>query len=117
MSLINYVEVTFHGGPHDGTVSLPTSAIASHRTPLQSILASICSSWTAAHREDAAFTGTVLLLPGKSSPQKHSDHVPKNQAQEPQVKYRVNWVDLRDDGTLKLILKYVGTSDAPASAT
>jgi hypothetical protein len=111
MSLFNYVEVTFHGGPHDGTVSLPASAIASHRTPMQSILAAICSSWTAAHREDTAFTGTVLLLPGRPSPQKHSDDVAKDQAEEPQAKYRVNWVDLRDDGTLKLILKYLGTAD------
>ncbi len=109
MSLFDYVEVTFHGGPHDGTVSLPASAIASNRTPMQSILAAICSSWTAAHREDTAFTGTVLLLPDKPS-QPHSDGLVKNREQDVQVRYRVNWVDLRDDGTLKLILKYLGTA-------
>jgi|SRR5205085_12168138 len=110
MSLFDYVEVTFHGGPHDGTVSLSASELASSRTPMQSILAEICSSWRAAQREDAAFTGTVLMLPAVSSQQPLDPLV--NDRQDVQVRYRVHWVDLRDNGTLKLILKYLGTTDA-----
>ena len=103
MSLFDYVEVSFHGGPHNGTVSLSASELALNRTPIQSILAGICSSWRAAQREDAAFTGTVLLLPALSL-QQHSDRL-VNYGQDVQVRYRVDWVDLRDNGTLKLILK------------
>ena len=117
LSLYDYVEVTFHGGPHDGTMSLSASEVASHRTPMQSLLAGICSSWRAAQREDTAFTGTVLLLPAASAQQpptpQHTDRQPSdhlaNDAQDAQVKYRVHWVDLRDNGTLKLILKYLAT--------
>jgi len=108
MSLFDYVEVTFHGGPHDGTVSLAASELALDRTPMHSILAGICSSWRAAQREDAAFTGTVLELPAVS-PQQHVDR-PMNYGQDVQVRYRVAWVDLRDNGTLKLILKYLPVS-------
>jgi hypothetical protein len=104
-SQFDYVEVTFHGGPHDGTVSLSASEIASHRTPTQTLLAGICSLWRAAQREDTAFTGTVLLLPAVSAPQP-SDRL-ANHGQDLQVRYRVDWVDLRDNGTLKLILKYL----------
>ena len=114
MSLFDYVEVTFHGGPHNGTVSLSASELALNRTPMQSILAGICSSWGAAHREDAAFTGTVLLLPAVS--QQHLDRL-VNYGQDVQVRYRVDWVDLRDTGTLKLILKYLGTTDAQEPTT
>ena len=53
MSLFDNVEVTLHGGPHDGTVSLSASEVALSRTPMQSNLASICASWGAAHREDS----------------------------------------------------------------
>jgi hypothetical protein len=109
MSLFNYVEVTFHGGPHDGTVSLAASELASNRTPMQSILAEICSSWRTAEREDSAFTGTILLLPAISS--KQSFDRPVNDSQDAHARYRVHWVDLRDNGTLKLILKYLGTTD------
>ena len=105
MSLFDYVEVTFHGGPHEGTVSLSASEVASNRTPMQKILAGVCASWGAAHREDAAFTGTVLLLPAVSL-QHHLDR----HENSGQVRYRVDWVDLRDNGTLKLILKYLGTT-------
>jgi hypothetical protein len=105
MSLFDYVEVTFHGGPHDGTVSLSASELASNRTPMHLILAAICSSWRAALREDAAFAGTVLLLPAVPS-QQHLDRL-VNHGQDAQVRYRVAWVDLRDNGTLKLILKYL----------
>ena len=108
MSLFDYVEVTFHGGPHDGTVSLSASEVALNRTPMQSTLAGICSSWRAAHREDAAFTGRVLLLP--------ADRLVKY-GQDVPVRYRVDWVDLRDNGTLKLILKYLGTTDAQEPTT
>ena len=109
MSLFDHVEVTFHGGPHEGTVSLSASELASSRTPMQSILADICSSWRAAQREDAAFSGTILLLPAVS--QQHVDR-PVNQGEDEQVRYRVNWVDLRDNGTLKLILKYLAAPTA-----
>jgi hypothetical protein len=115
MSLFNYVEVTFHGGPHDGTVSLSATEVASHRTPLQSILANICSSWCAAYREDTAFAGTVLLLPAVSLQQRFDRLA--NQDQDAQLRYRVDWVDLRDNGTLKLILKYLGTTDAQEPTT
>jgi len=115
MSLFDYVEVSFHGGPHDGTVSLPASELALNRTPMQPILAGICSSWGAAHREDAAFTGTVLLLPAVSL-QQHLDPLVKY-GQDVEVRYRVDWVDLRDNGTLKLILKYLGTTDAQEPTT
>ena len=115
MSLFDYVEVTFHGGPHDGTVSLSAAEVALNRTPMQSYLAGICASWSAAHREDAAFTGTVLLLPAVSL-QQHSDRL-VNYRQDVQARYRVAWVDLRDNGTLKLILKYLGTTDVQEPAT
>ena len=115
MSLFDYVEVTFHGGPHDGTVSHSASDVASNRTPMQSILAGICSSWRAAQREDTAFTGTVLLLPAVSV-QQHLDRL-VNYGQDVQVRYRVDWVDLRDNGTLKLILKYLGTTGAQGPTT
>ena len=115
MSLFDNVEVTFHGGPHDGTVSLTASEVALSRTPMQSNLAGICASWGAAHREDAAFTGTVLLLPAVSL-QQHLDRL-VNYGQDVQVRYRVDWVDLRDNGTLKLILKYLGTTDAQEPIT
>ena len=115
MSLFDNVEVTFHGGSHDGTVSLSASELALNRTPMQSILAGICASWGAAQREDAAFTGTVLLLPAVSLKQ-HLDRL-ANYGQDVQVRYRVDWVDLRDNGTLKLILKYLGTTDAQEPTT
>lgn len=114
MSLFDYVEVTFHGGPLEGTVSLSASEVASNRTPMHSLLAGIGSSWGAAHREDAAFTGTVLLLPAVT--QQHSDRL-VNYGQNVQVRYRVDWVELRDNGTLKLILKYLGTTDAQVPTT
>ena len=115
MSLFDYVEVTFHGGPYVGTVSHSASELASNRTPMQSILSGICSSWRAAQREDTAFTGTILLLPA-ASVQQHTDRL-VNHGQDVQVRYRVSWVDLRDNGTLKLILKYIGTTHAQEPTT
>jgi hypothetical protein len=82
---------------------------------MQSYLAGICASWGAAYREDAAFTGTVLLLPAVSLQQNLDRLV--NYGQDVQVRYRVAWVDLRDNGTLKLILKYLGTTDAQEPTT
>ena len=115
MSHFDYVEVTFHGGPHDGTVSLSASEVASSRTPMQSNLAGICTSWRAAYSADTAFTGTVLLLPAVSSQQHLDRHL--NYGQDVQLRYRVDWVDLRDNGTLKLILKYLGTTGAQGPTT
>jgi hypothetical protein len=108
MSLFDNVEVSFHGGPHEGTVSLSASEIGLNRTPMHSIVAEICSRWVAARREDAAFSGTILLLPAVAL-QEHVGRV-VNHGQVPQASYRVSWADLRDDGTLKLILKYAGTT-------
>jgi hypothetical protein len=105
MSHFDYVEVKFHGGPLDGSVSLPASDVGLNKSPN---ITAICSSWGDAYRNDRAFAGTVMLLPAVPLKQHLERSVEHNQ--EVSSKYRVDWADLRDDRTLFVILTYIGTT-------
>ena len=108
MSHFDYVEVRFHGGPLDGSVSLPASDLALNKSPN---VTAICASWGDAYRNDRAFAGTVLTLP--AVPRVEWSMKAKSEVFN---KYRVNLADLRDDRTLFLILAYIGTTVTDKSA-
>ena len=108
MSHFDHVEVKFHGGPLEGSVSLPASDLGRNKSPIHSNITEICASWGDAYRNDRAFAGTVMRLPAVPL-QQHPEWT-MTRGQDAGNKYRVDWADLRDDRTLFLILTYLGTT-------
>jgi hypothetical protein len=117
MSHFDNVEITFHGGPFDGVVSLPSSKVVLNQTPLQSSIitplqskiAAICACWGDAHNEGRSFVGTEMLLAAVPF-KKHLERMVQYN-QDVNNKYRVDSADLAHR-TLHVALTYLGTSVA-----